>query len=63
MHVLSADICVIVMCCAAGPDRAQQAALKAIQSPLLDTGIDKATGVVWNISGPSDMTLSEVRPH
>ena len=30
------------------------------QSPLLDIGIDKATGVVWNITGPQDMTLFEV---
>ena len=37
-----------------------QAALKAISSPLLDVGIDKATGVVWNITGPADMTLHEV---
>lgn len=37
-----------------------QAALAAISSPLLDVGIDKATGVVWNITGPPDMTLFEV---
>uniref|UniRef100_A0A7S0WSH6 Plastid division protein FtsZ n=1 Tax=Chlamydomonas leiostraca TaxID=1034604 RepID=A0A7S0WSH6_9CHLO len=43
-----------------GKERAQQAALKAISSPLLDIGIDKATGVVWNITGPPDMTLFEV---
>ena len=45
----------------AGKDRAREAALKAIHSPLLDIGIDKATGVVWNITGPQDMTLFEVR--
>ena len=43
-----------------GMDRAVQAALKATSSPLLDIGIEKATGVVWNITGPSDMTLFEV---
>lgn len=43
-----------------GRDRAAQAAIKATQSPLLDIGIDKATGVVWNITGPQDMTLFEV---
>lgn len=43
-----------------GKDRAAQAALKATSSPLLDIGIDKATGVVWNITGPADMTLFEV---
>eukprot|EP00798_Chlamydomonas_sp_ICE-L_P027139 gene27139-2369_t len=45
---------------ASGPDRAEMAALKAISCPLLDVGIDMATGVVWNITGPSDMTLYEV---
>ena len=43
-----------------GKDRAAQAALQATSSPLLDIGIDKATGVVWNITGPPDMTLFEV---
>ncbi len=43
-----------------GKDRAVQAALQATQSPLLDIGIEKATGVVWNITGPQDMTLFEV---
>eukprot|EP00798_Chlamydomonas_sp_ICE-L_P005265 gene5265-18501_t len=45
---------------ASGPDRAELAALKAISSPLLDVGIEMATGVVWNITGPSNMTLFEV---
>eukprot|EP00897_Mesotaenium_endlicherianum_P008583 jgi/Mesen1/7753/ME000407S06953 len=36
------------------------AALNAIQSPLLDMGISQATGIVWNITGGSDMTLNEV---
>eukprot|EP00983_Pelagomonas_calceolata_P068143 1149776-Pelagomonas_calceolata.AAC.2 len=40
---------------------AEQAAVSAISSPLLDIGIEKATGVVWNITGPADMTLFEVR--
>lgn len=43
-----------------GKDRAVQAALAATKSPLLDIGIDKATGVVWNITGPQDLTLFEV---
>lgn len=29
-------------------------------SPLLDVDISSATGIVWNITGPSDMTLFEV---
>ncbi len=46
---------------AAGPTRARDAALQAISSPLLEVGIDKATGVVWNITGPGNMSLFEVR--
>lgn len=45
---------------ASGKDRAREAALNAIQSPLLDVGIDRATGIVWNITGPPDMSLFEV---
>ena len=30
-------------------------------SPLLDVDIGTATGIVWNITGPRDMTLFEVR--
>ncbi|MCL7023923.1 hypothetical protein MKW94_021540, partial [Papaver nudicaule] len=40
--------------------RARDAALNAIQSPLLDIGIERATGIVWNITGGSDLTLYEV---
>ncbi|KAA8549866.1 hypothetical protein F0562_001550 [Nyssa sinensis] len=43
-----------------GKTRARDAALKAIQSPLLDIGIERATGIVWNITGGSDLTLFEV---
>ncbi|XP_072970692.1 cell division protein FtsZ homolog 2-1, chloroplastic [Typha angustifolia] len=45
---------------ATGKARARDAALNAIQSPLLDIGIERATGIVWNITGGSDMTLYEV---
>ncbi|CAL5430858.1 unnamed protein product [Camellia sinensis] len=38
---------------------ARDAALNAIQSPLLDVGIERATGIVWNITGGSDLTLYE----
>ncbi len=44
----------------AGKSRARDAALGAIQSPLLDVGIERATGIVWNITGGKDMTLFEV---
>jgi hypothetical protein len=43
-----------------GKSRAKEAAMSAIQSPLLDVGIERATGIVWNITGGSDMTLFEV---
>lgn len=47
-------------CTQAGKSRARDAALNAIQSPLLDIGIERATGIVWNITGGSDLTLFEV---
>ncbi|KAL4611704.1 hypothetical protein ACB092_08G144600 [Castanea dentata] len=45
---------------ATGKTRARDAALNAIQSPLLDIGIERATGIVWNITGGSDLSLFEV---
>nr|GEV44154.1 cell division protein FtsZ homolog 2-2, chloroplastic-like [Tanacetum cinerariifolium] len=45
---------------ATGKTRARDAALNAIQSPLLDIGIERATGIVWNITGGTDLTLLEV---
>ncbi|CAN0847014.1 Cell division protein FtsZ homolog 2-2, chloroplastic [Linum grandiflorum] len=45
---------------ATGQTRARDAALNAIQSPLLDIGIERATGIVWNITGGKDLTLFEV---
>ncbi|GAB4856467.1 Cell division protein FtsZ [Ancistrocladus abbreviatus] len=41
-------------------DSNEDAVLNAIQSPLLDIGIERATGIVWNITGGSDLTLFEV---
>lgn len=46
---------------ASGKARARDAALAAISSPLLDVGIERATGIVWNITGPADLTLFEVQ--
>lgn len=43
-----------------GENRAQQAAEKAISSPLLETSMEGARGVLLSVSGPSDMTLMEV---
>ena len=47
-------------CSCSGKTRARDAALNAIQSPLLDIGIERATGIVWNITGGTDLTLFEV---
>jgi len=44
-----------------GESRAMEAAQKAISSPLLENvSINGATGIIINITGPSDMTLFEV---
>jgi cell division protein FtsZ len=46
---------------ARGPNRAQEAAQKAINSPLLEDGsVTGARGVLLNISGGANMTLHEV---
>eukprot|EP00894_Picocystis_sp_ML_P004904 jgi/Pico_ML_1/55421/g1107.t1 len=45
---------------ATGKNRAREAAVSAISSPLLEVGIERATGIVWNITGGSDLTLFEV---
>ena len=45
---------------ATGEHRAVEAAQAAIASPLLETTIDGARGVLFNITGGSDLTLSEV---
>ena len=45
---------------ASGDNRAEQAAAKAIASPLLETSMEGARGVLLSISGPADMTLFEV---
>jgi cell division protein FtsZ len=43
-----------------GKSRAREAAIQAITSPLLESSIEGARGVVLNITGGSDMTLIEV---
>jgi cell division protein FtsZ len=45
---------------ASGDSRAVQAAERAIASPLLETSMEGATGVLLSISGPPDLTLYEV---
>ncbi|TQR08190.1 cell division protein FtsZ [Psychrobacillus soli] len=44
-----------------GENRAAEAAKKAISSPLLETSIDGATGVLMNITGGSNLSLFEVQ--
>jgi cell division protein FtsZ len=43
-----------------GGDRATEAAKSAISSPLLESSIDGAKGVLLSIAGPTDLTLHEV---
>ena len=45
---------------AAGREKAEQAATAAVSSPLLETSINGATGVLINITGSSEMTLDDV---
>ena len=44
---------------ASGENRAEDAAKQAIQSPLLETSIEGARGIIINITGGSDMGLHE----
>jgi len=45
---------------AAGENRAEEAAKQAIHSPLLETSIEGARGVLLNITGGADLGLFEV---
>jgi cell division protein FtsZ len=45
---------------ASGENRAEDAAKEAIQSPLLETSIEGARGVIINITGGDDLGLQEV---
>ncbi len=45
---------------ASGEDRARKAAQSAINSPLLETNINGAKGILFNISGGTNLTLHEV---
>ncbi len=46
---------------ASGENRAVEAARQAIESPLIEVSIDGAKGVLFNIAGGYDMSMSEVR--
>ncbi|MDR2046549.1 MAG: cell division protein FtsZ [Clostridiales bacterium] len=43
-----------------GENRTLDAVRKAVQSPLLETSIEGATGVILNVTGGLDLSLSEV---
>lgn len=43
-----------------GEGRAMEAAMMAVNSPLLETSIEGASGVIFNVTGGPDMTLHEV---
>ncbi len=45
---------------ASGENRAVEAAKQAISSPLLELSIDGASGILFTITGGSDMTMDEV---
>jgi cell division protein FtsZ len=45
---------------AAGENRAEEAAKAAVSSPLLESSIEGARGVLLSIAGPTDLTLHEV---
>lgn len=46
---------------ASGEKRAEKAALQAINSPLLETSINGAKGVLFAISGGDDITIHEIQ--
>jgi cell division protein FtsZ len=43
-----------------GESRASEAARTAVSSPLLESSIEGATGILLNITGPQDLGLFEV---
>ncbi|HEY2003932.1 MAG TPA: cell division protein FtsZ [Candidatus Saccharimonadia bacterium] len=45
---------------ASGDNRATQAARQAIDSPLLETSVEGARGVLFNITGGKNMTMHEI---
>ena len=45
---------------AGGESRAAEAARTAVSSPLLESSIEGATGILLNITGPADLGLFEV---
>lgn len=46
---------------ASGDNRATEAAQQAIESPLIEVSIDGAKGVLFNVTGGYDMSMSEIQ--
>ena len=46
---------------ASGDNRAVEAAQQAIESPLIEVSIDGAKGVLFNVTGGYDMSMSEIQ--
>ncbi|MEP6639047.1 MAG: cell division protein FtsZ [Chloroflexota bacterium] len=59
--MLGAGPAIIGLGSGSGENRAIEAARQAIASPLLEASIQGARGILFNISGPADLRLSEVR--
>lgn len=58
--MLNAGTALMGMGTATGEDRAQEAAKMAMESPLLETSIEGATGVLFNIIGGEDLAMYEI---
>jgi cell division protein FtsZ len=44
-----------------GEDRAVEAAREAISNPLLEASMEGARGILFHVSGPTDLRLQEIR--
>ncbi len=44
-----------------GPDRAEEAVYNALQNPLIDVSIENARNILINVSGSTDLQLSEAK--
>jgi cell division protein FtsZ len=60
MIIANAGTAIMGMGRASGENRAIKAAERAINSPILETNIQGAKGILFNISGGSNLTLYEV---
>jgi len=60
MIIQNAGTAIMGMGRASGEDRAVKAAQIAISSPILETNIEGAKGILFNISGSSNLSLYEV---